>query len=212
MRRALVAAIAAPALLLSACGSNDPGPSVDDPSKPVTTSETTSDATVDETTTESTSEETTAEETTSEETTAEETTSEEATSEETTDEGGGESSEDGQAAADKTEQWLVAFVSGDEKVCDYMLDLSSEGPMKDNSTDYGICKSMIPSMAGDMFDEEMVGIIESMSIDGATVEGDEATVGKDNFSKTFAAGIGDKEIHLKKIDGEWYVDLNTSFQ
>ncbi len=200
MRRTLMAALAAPALLLAvaACGSDEPGPAVNEPTSASTTEDATS--------------ETTSEETTSEEMTSEETTSEEMTSEETTSEDDGNAAGDEGAVADRTEEWLVAFVSGDEAVCDYMLDLSSDGAMKDSDTDYELCKSTIPGMAADMFPQDMVGIIESIEIDGATIDGDTATVGKDNFSETFAEGFGDKEINLKKVDGEWYVDLQNSFQ
>ncbi|MDQ3382583.1 MAG: hypothetical protein M3519_02155, partial [Actinomycetota bacterium] len=78
--------------------------------------------------------------------------------------------------------------------------------------DMDLCVDMIPSMAGSMFDAEMAGIIESMEINGATIQGDTAVVGRDNFSEMFGEGIGDQEITLKLIDGEWYVDLNNSFQ
>jgi len=103
-------------------------------------------------------------------------------------------------------------VNGDDEVCDYMLDLTSEGPMTESQADMDLCVNMIPSMAGSMFDAEMAGIIESMEINGATIQGDTAVVGRDNFSEMFGEGIGDQEITLKLIDGEWYVDLNNSFQ
>lgn len=221
MRRALVTMLAVPALLLSACSGDDDTPTVQDETTPATTptsaEETTSEAPTSEET--MTEEETTTEAPTTDEMTttteAPDTDSDTATEpsdsdSETATVGAEGSPEEQQAVADRTEEWLVAFVNGDEEVCDLMLDLSGEGPMKD-SEDYEICTSMIPPMAEDMFTDEMVGIIESMQIEGATVNGDTAIVGRDNFSEMFAEGIGDSEITLKKVDDEWYVDLENSF-
>ncbi|MDQ3527162.1 MAG: hypothetical protein M3424_04630 [Actinomycetota bacterium] len=201
MRRVLVTALAVPVLLLSACGGDD-DPEVVEPGTSDTTSEEPAETTTDD-----------AAETTDD---AQETTEEpdEPTDDAAGTTGGGEGEATGeeQAAADRTKQWLVAFVNGDDEVCDYMLDLTSEGPMTESQSDMDICVNMIPSLAGDMFDAEMAGIIESMEINGATIEGDTAVVGRDNFSEMFGEGIGDQEITLKLIDGEWYVDLNNSFQ
>ena len=95
MRRSLVAALAAPALLLSvaACGGDEEGPTVNEPTSSSTTADTTS--------------ETTSEETTSEETTSEETTSEETTSEAAGDDDDDDGDED--AVADRTEEWLTVL-------------------------------------------------------------------------------------------------------
>ncbi|MDQ3357530.1 MAG: hypothetical protein M3520_01420 [Actinomycetota bacterium] len=232
MRRVLVTALAVPVLLLSACGGDD-DPEVVEPGTSDTTSEEPAETTTDDAaettddaqeTTEEPAETTTEEpaETTTEEP-AETTTDDAAETTEEPDEptddaagttGGGEGEATGeeQAAADRTKQWLVAFVNGDDEVCDYMLDLTSEGPMTESQSDMDICVNLIPSLAGDMFDAEMAGIIESMEINGATIEGDTAVVGRDNFSEMFGEGIGDQEITLKLIDGEWYVDLQNSFQ
>lgn len=224
MRRSLVAALAVPVLLLSACGGDDE-PTVEDPTTGAqTTEEETSEEPTEEETTEDeaevTEEETTEDETeaTSEEPTEEETTEDEAevTEEETTEDetggdAGGDTSADSQAAADRTKEWLVAFVNGEEAVCDMMLDLDSEGPMKDDETDYPICVSVFPGMATEMFDSEMAGIIQSMEINGADIDGDTATVSRDHFSALFAEGMGEEVITLKKIDGEWFVDMNASF-
>jgi hypothetical protein len=217
MRRVLVTSLAVPVLLLSACGGDD-DPEVVEPGTSDTTSEEPAETTTDD------AQETTEEpaETTTEEP-AETTTDDAAETTEEPDEptddaagttGGGEGEATGeeQAAADRTKQWLVAFVNGDDEVCDYMLDLTSEGPMTESQSDLDICVNMIPSLAGDMFDAEMAGIIESMEINGATIEGDTAVVGRDNFSEMFGEGIGDQEITLKLIDGEWYVDLQKTFQ
>lgn len=211
MRRALVSALAVPVLLLSACGGEEE-PEVVEPSQ--SAEDTTDDAA--EETTDAAAEETTddAAETTDDAAMgggdAASETSEDATETTGDDSAAGEASGDEQAAADRTKEWFVAFVSGDEKVCDMMLDFVGDPtkPIKDTEN-YETCKTMIPSMVGDMFTPEMVSVIESMEINGATVEGDTATVGKDNFSEMFAEGFGDTEIKLKLIDGEWYVDMNS---
>ncbi|MCK0113669.1 hypothetical protein MWU75_16095 [Ornithinimicrobium sp. F0845] len=212
MRRSLVAALAVPVLLLSACGGDEP--TVED--APTTEEATTEEETATEEPT--TEEETATEEPTTEEETATEEpttdaapTTEEPTEEETSGDAGGESSADGQAAADRTKEWLVAFVNGEEAVCDMMLDLDSEGTMKDDETDYPICVATFPSLASEMFDTETAGIIESMEISGADVDGDTAVVNKTHFSELFGAGMGEEVITLKKIDGEWFVDMNASF-
>jgi len=213
MRRLFVTALAVPALLLSACGGSD-DPEVLEPSPTsvattsddaVTTTDTATTTTEDDATT-TTDDATT---TTDDETT---TTDDEATTSTETSAAGDDGGPEGQAAADRAKEWLVAFVSGEETVCDYMLDLSSDGPMKDSEADYELCTSYVPSLAGDMFDAEVAGIIGSMEITGATVDGDTATVDRSNFSEMFAEGFGDDVIALKRIDGEWYVDLEQSFQ
>ncbi|WP_202878818.1 hypothetical protein [Ornithinimicrobium ciconiae] len=221
MRRSLVAALAVPALLLSACGDGDEPEVQDAPtteeqtSEEPTTEEPTDEAPTTEapapTTEEPTTEEPTTEEPTDDGATTEEPTDDGATTEEPTDDGGENASGDGQAAADRTKEWLVAFVNGEEAVCDLMLDLDSEGPMKDDETDYPICVATFPSMASSMFDAETAGIIESMQINGADVTGDTAIVNKDHFSALFAEGMGDQVITLRMVDGEWYVDMNESF-
>ena len=223
MRRSLVAALAVPALLLSACGGDEPEVQ-DAPTTEEQTSE--APATEEPADDEATSEEPTDEAPTTEEPTTEEPTTEEPTTEEPTTEAPGDDGEateapdaggdteggaEGQAAADRTKEWLVAFVNGEEAVCDMMLDLDSEGPMKDDETDYPICIATFPSLASDMFDAETAGIIESMQISGADVDGDSAVVNKNHFSQLFAEGMGDQVITLKKIDDEWFVDMNESF-
>lgn len=206
MRRALVSALAVPALLLSACGGDDPEV-LDAPS-------TTQESTSEEPTTEA---ETTTEEPTTEAETTEDPTTEDATEttedDETSDDDASdaEGGEEGQAAADLAKEWLVAFVNAEEEVCDLMLDLSSEGPMKDSESDYAICTATFPTQAAAIFDAETAAIIESMQINGADVDGDTAVVDKDNFSSLFAEGMGEDVITLKKIDGDWYVDMNKSF-
>ena len=221
MRRALVTALAVPVLLLSACGSDEP--EVED----ATTSET-EEVTEEAPATEEPEEETTdAAPTTEEPTDAAPTTEEPAEDSETTEAPGddaeatqapgaggeGEGGAEGQAAADRAKEWLVAFVNAEESVCDMMMDLDSEGPMVDNQAHYDVCVSTFPSQAGELFGDtpELAGIIESMEIKGADVQGDTAVIDKDNFSQLFAEGMGNQVITLQKFDGEWLIDMNESF-
>lgn len=228
MRRALVTALAVPALLLSACGGDDP--SVEDATTPEETAEQTEAPATDDA---ETSEEPTTDdaETSTAATTDdgdEAPTTEDDSAETSTDAGstedddasatteapeadGPEGGEEGQAAADRTKEWLVALIEGEDAVCDMMLDLESEGPMPDNADHYEVCLATLPTLGAEQFTEEQAGILTMVGITGADVQGDTAVVDKDNFSELFAEGIGNQVITLQKVDGEWYVDMNKSF-
>lgn len=199
MRRTLAAALAAPLLLLSACA--DETPEVVE--TPTTADETTADD-ASETTDEPTTRDAAA-------TSDEPTTDDEAATTEGPPQGDDTGGAEGQAAAERTKEWLVAFVNGEDEVCDLMMDLSSEGPMKDKEADREICLGVFPGMASELFDAEMAGIIESMQINGADVDGMTAVVDKDNFSPLFAEGMGANVITLQKVDDEWFVDMQESF-
>jgi hypothetical protein len=203
MRRMLVSALAVPVLLLSACGSDEP--QVIEPDTQTTTTPAPADDV--ETTTGPTAAPDAVATTSGD--TATSTDDAATTTGPAADEP--EGGEEGQAAADRAKEWLVAFVNGEEAVCDYMLDLSSEGPMTARQGDYDTCTTVIPSMAGEMFPAEVAGIIELMEISGADVRGDTAVIDRDNFSELFAEGFGDDYITLKKFDGQWYVDMNETF-
>lgn len=114
-------------------------------------------------------------------------------------------------AARRAQDWLVAFVRGEDEVCDYMLDLSGEGPMTESESDHAICVEMVPPLARDQFDEETARVIELVEITGADVDGDRAVITREHFSELFAEGLGDQRIELRRIDGTWYVDLENSF-
>lgn len=227
MRRALVSALAVPVLLLSACGSDDDGAEVVEPNGQ-TTEQTTDDAA--EETDDSAVEET-------EDDAAEETDDTvlgggddaEATEDDGVEDGIGATQDDEaedtdgddsaagepatgdeQAAADRTKEWFIAFVNGDETVCDMSLDFIGDNTtaLKDNEQNYQACTDMIPTLVSSAgLTPEMASIFEGMEINGATVQGDTATVTKENFSELFADAFDDTEIKLKNIDGEWYVDL-----
>lgn len=228
MRRALVTALAVPVLLLSACGGDDPGDHTTTPEETVEETQPPAPEETDETADEA--ETTHAPQTDDAATTdAGESAGEEATGAddadtttgapddgETTDDAGEsaagpEGGAEGQAAADRTKEWLVALIEGEDAVCDMMLDLESEGPMADNESHYEVCLATLPTLGAEQFTEEQAGILTMVEITGADVQGDTAVVDKDNFSELFAEGIGDQVITLQKIDGEWYVDMNKSF-
>lgn len=224
MRRALVTALAVPVLLLSACG-GDEEPTVEDATTEEESAETTEEAPATE---EPSEEETTDAAPTTEEPSEAAPTTEEPTDDAPTTEapgdggeatggpgagGEGEGGADGQAAADRTKEWLVAFVNGEDATCDLMMDLESVGPMTDNEQHYEVCTSVLVTQASDMFGDspEMASIIGAMEINGADVQGTTAVIDKDNFSPMFAEAFGDEVITLQKVEGEWYVDMNESF-
>ena len=211
MRRTLAAALTAPLLLLSACSDDAPEvvetPTSADETTTEDAAETTEAPTTDdaaETTEAPTTDDTAA-------TTEEPTTDDAAATTEGPSDGADAGGAEGQAAAERTKEWLVAFVNGEDTVCDLMMDLSSEGPMKDKESDLEICLGIFPDMASELFDAEMAGIIESMEINGADVDGTTAVVDKDNFSPLFAEGMGENVITLQKVDDEWFVDMQESF-
>lgn len=223
MRRALVTALAVPVLLLSACGSDEP--TVEEPTVAQTTDaeETTEEAPATE---EPEEEETTdAAPTTEAPSEAAPTTEEPSDAAPTTEEPGddagetappggeGEGGAEGQAAADRAKEWLVAFINGEDATCDMMMDLESAGPMADNPEHYEVCTTVLVTQASDMFGDspEMASIIGAMEISGADVQGETAVIDKDNFSPLFAEGMGDEVITLQRVGGEWYVDMNESF-
>ena len=57
--------------------------------------------------------------------------------------------------------------------------------------------------------EEGVAILEAMQITGAQVDGDVAVIDQDNYSELFAEAMGDSTITLRRLGGEWYVDIDA---
>ncbi len=202
MRRSLIAALAAPVLFLSACGGDD-DPAVEEASVEETSEETSEEATEEPT------EETVEETQEPTEDAAEET-------EEPTQGGSGdaEGGKEGAAVAAVTEQFMVALANADPEICDLMLDAfnGSTQPMSASQESMQLCEDVIPASLDGVITEEQTQIIELIEVRGADVQGDTATVDKDNFSELFAQGFGEESIQLKKVDGQWYVDLENSFQ
>lgn len=204
MRRALVSALAVPALILAGCSGDDTGPDASDvptaAEEPVVTAPpadsgqpTSAPAEADAATATADPAASTA-----------------------LPEGEVEGGEEGQAAADVAKAFYVAMIDADAKVCDHLLSFSdAEKPMKDHESDYETCQELLPEVLGEDLPEdsaELAAIVEAMQIRGADVDGDTAVIDSDNYSELFARTIGQDPITLRKIDGEWYIDLDRSFQ
>lgn len=170
MRRALLAALAAPALALGACSGSEDG----DEAAPTTAAP---------------------------------------ESEPTEIEGG----EDGQAAADVARDFLVAMVNAEPAACDHLLSfIDTERPMTDVPSDHDLCVDLLPEVLRAETEAQGLGAdvassLEGLVIRGADVQGEAAVVDADNYPPDLADAMGDAEVRLKKIDGRWYVDLDSSF-
>ncbi len=211
MRRLLISAVSVPVFALAACGGDDADPQVQEPdSAPATSAPATKD--MAETTTEDMAETTTEDMTT-------ETSAAPDDSSATSAGGNAMGGEEGQAAADRTEEFLVALVRADPKLCETMLNLQSDAPMTESPDDLKLCRDeLIPTLEKEMeglMTKEQAGLIEGIEINGAMVEGDTATVNKDNYTgplgQGFANGFG-QDVMLQRIDDEWYVDFQKTFQ
>ncbi|WP_122261222.1 hypothetical protein [Ornithinimicrobium cerasi] len=126
---------------------------------------------------------------------------------------------DGQAAADVAKEFFVASVLAEPEACDLLISFTDpETPMVEVETDLEQCRQILPAaMSADveaqgLDSEEQIAILEAMQISGAEVDGDTATVDKDNLSELFQDALGEEVITLTRIDGTWYVDLDRSFQ
>lgn len=125
--------------------------------------------------------------------------------------------EDGQAAADVVKSFFIAMVEADPAVCDHLLSFTDPTrAMPDHPSDYETCQELLPPVlerdVAPEGDAELAGIIGAMNIYGADVDGDTAVVDEDNYSELFAQTVGSEPITLRRIDGSWYIDLDHSFQ
>lgn len=126
-------------------------------------------------------------------------------------EGGAE----GQAAADRAKEFLLALVTADASACGMLLSFSDpDQPMTAVESDLELCETQLPATMESTVEaqglgEEGVAILEAMQISGADVQDDIAIVDKDNYSQLFADAMGDSTITLKKIEGDWYVDIDA---
>lgn len=123
--------------------------------------------------------------------------------------------EEGQAAADRAKEFLMALVTADAGACELLLSFSDpEQPMTAIPSDLELCQTQLPAtmeatVEAQGLGEDGIAVLESMQIRGAAVDGDTAVVGRDNYSPLFAEAMGDSTITLQRIDGEWYVDLDA---
>lgn len=218
MRRVLIAAMAVPALLLTAC--DDGGEVVEAPTTATDATSTDDAATTDDTATTSgaPADDTEATGDGSGTTGAAQPPADDAavTSAAPGDVEGGA---DGQAAADVAREFFLASVLAEPEACDLLVSFTDpETPMVEVETDLELCRQILPTaMSADvqaqgLDAEEQRDVLEAMRITGADVDGDTATVDRDNISELFQDALGDEVITLTRIDGDWYVDLDRSFQ
>ncbi len=211
MRRALVIAVAIPALAVSACSSDEETTPTDRAGATTATqapddaATTTSDTAL---TTSTSAPSDDASETTGDSAGATGDAAEETGGPDDDVEGGA----DGQAAADVTKEFITAIANADPDMCTLMADLQGEGtgPLKDDKELLDICKTTIPGQTKGEITDEQAAILGVMEISGADVQGDTAKVDKDNFSDLFAAGFGEQTFVLKKYDDDWFIDLGLS--
>lgn len=130
-----------------------------------------------------------------------------------------EGGDDGQAAADVAKKFFLAAIAASPEACDLLVSFTDpDVPMAEVESDLELCQTTLPlAMQGDveaqgLDSEEQVAILGAMQITGAEVDGDVAVVDKDNLSPLFEDALGEEVITLVRIDGEWYVDLDRSFQ
>lgn len=131
--------------------------------------------------------------------------------------GDADGGEEGQAAADVAKAFLLAMVDADPKACDYLLSFTDvERPMTEVRSDHETCVELLPEVLkaetqSQGLDPEAAAALEGLQITGADVDGDTAVVGADHYADEFAEAMGQTTITLKRIDGDWYVDLDNSF-
>lgn len=224
MRRALVSLLAVPALALGACTGDDaaptvgtdPGPTTAAPAQPEDVTATSTAGPDEVAATTGTDDGVGATAPPADDATA--TTAAAPTSTTTTaqdDPADVMSGAEGQAAADRAEQFLHALVAADPEACSMVLSLSDpERPMTDVPSDLEMCRTQLPAtMAATVeaqgLGEEGVAVLEEMEIRGADVQGDTAVTGPDNYSAQLEEAMGEATITLRRIDDAWYVDLDA---
>ncbi|WP_151525685.1 hypothetical protein [Serinicoccus kebangsaanensis] len=127
---------------------------------------------------------------------------------------GVEGGEEGQAAADRAKEFLLALVDADPAACGHILSFSDTTlPMREVPEDLELCEEQLPETMASAVQAQGLGeegrdILDAMQIRGADVEGDTAVIDQDNYSELFAESMGDSTITLVRIDGEWFVDVD----
>ncbi|RIK11597.1 MAG: hypothetical protein DCC50_14235 [Acidobacteria bacterium] len=132
-------------------------------------------------------------------------------------EDGVEGGEEGQAAADVAKDFLVAMVDADPRACDHLLSFTDlDRPMTEVESDHEMCVELLPEVLkaeteAQGLDPAAADALQDLQISGADVDGDTAVVDADNYPEDFAAAMGGTKITLKRVSGDWYVDLDNSF-
>lgn len=197
MRRSLTAVAAGAALVLAACSGDTDDPTIDD----AATSTTQAPAPDDSAATTAPADDDAA--------------TDQAPATQAPDDGDVMGGEQGQAAAARAKEFLLGLVKADPAACNLLLSFSDpDQPMTAIGSDLELCQEQLPAtmeatVAAQGLGEDGIAVLESMQILGADVDGDTAVVGRDNYSPLFAEAMGDSTITLKRIDGEWYVDLDA---
>lgn len=201
MRRALVAALAAPALVLAGCGGDEtPATPTTAPAGPTDEAAATEGTDGEQATTGAPSGGQEATQTAS-----------------PGDVGDVQGGADGQAAADVASAFLLSLVNAEPEACDYLLSFTDvERPMTEVASDLEMCVELLPEVLraeteAQGLDESVAAELEGLVIRGADVEGDTAVVDADNYPPDLAGSMGEAAMTLKRIDGRWYVDLDNSF-
>ncbi|WP_130012734.1 hypothetical protein [Serinicoccus sediminis] len=197
MRRPLMALLAAPALLLAAC---DGGAEVVETSEDASTTDAAGDDDAAITSAPDPTEEAAAGDDAAVTSAAPD---------------GVEGGEEGQAAADRAKEFLLALVDADPAACGFMLSFTDTSrPMEQVPEDLALCEEQLPETMSAAVEAQGLGeegrdILGAMQITGAEVgaEGETAVIDEDNYSELFAESMGDSTITLVKIDGTWFVDV-----
>ncbi|WP_298748998.1 hypothetical protein [uncultured Serinicoccus sp.] len=133
---------------------------------------------------------------------------------------GVEGGEEGQAAADRAKEFLLALVDADPAACGLMLSFTDTSrPMSEVPEDLELCEEQLPETMSAAVEAQGLGeegrdILGAMQLRGAEIgaEGDTAVIDEDNYSELFAESMGDSTITLVRIDGEWFIDVERFLQ
>ncbi len=117
---------------------------------------------------------------------------------------------DGQAAADRTEEFLVAVLTADPGFCQLVVGFTGDAPLAESPDQLQLCEDeLIPQLQADV-EEQDAGSIETMQVGGASIDGDTARVSSDNFGGPVPEGFRGADIVLRRFNEQWYVDLGQS--
>lgn len=117
---------------------------------------------------------------------------------------------DRQAAADRTEEFLVAVVTADPALCQLVVGLNGDAPMADSPDQLRLCEEeLIPQLQTDVEGQDAESI-EAIQVEAASIEGDTARVTVDALEAFAAEGFGAADFVLQRFDAQWYVDLGQS--
>ncbi|GAA4877503.1 hypothetical protein [Serinicoccus chungangensis] len=131
-----------------------------------------------------------------------------------------EGGEEGQAAADRAKEFLLALVDADPAACGLMLSFTDTSrPMAEVPEDLELCEEQLPETMSAAVEAQGLGeegrdILGAMQLRGAEInaEGDTAVIDEDNYSELFAESMGESTITLVRVDGAWFIDVERFLQ